>query len=65
LRIEIDAGSGEPRPYLYLRAGLEALISRSAFYDLINMAEETSREGNKYLSVTSGGEKFQLGTTDE
>jgi hypothetical protein len=65
LRIEVDAGSGQPRPYVHLRAGLEALISRSAFYDLVNMAVETRREGNTYLSVTSDGEKFELGRTDE
>ncbi len=65
LRIEIDASSGEPRPYVHLRAGIEALISRSAFYDLINMAVETSRDGNRYLSVTSGGDQFELGRTDE
>ena len=65
LRIELDAKSGEPRPYIYLRAGLEALISRSAFYDLLNMAVETSRDGNRYLSVCSCGERFELGTTDE
>jgi hypothetical protein len=47
------------------RDGLEALIDRSAFYDLINYAEETEREGSGYLSVTSLGETFELGSTDE
>jgi hypothetical protein len=65
LRIELDAGSGQLRPYIFLRAGLEALINRSAFYDLVNMAVETSRDGHSYLSVTSGGDKFELGRTDE
>ena len=65
MRMETDATSGQPRPYIHLRAGLEALISRSAFYDLVNLAVETSRDGNRYLSVTSRGANFELGTTDE
>jgi len=65
LRIKLDATSGEPRPYIHLRAGLEALISRSAFYDLVNLAVETSRDGSRYLSVCSCGNSFELGTTDE
>ncbi len=65
LRIDIDASSGEPRPYIHLRAGLEALISRSAFYDLINMAEEIERDGLHYLCLTSLGEQFELGRSDE
>lgn len=45
--------------------GLEALINRSAFYDLIDLVEETERNGSGYLSVTSLGETFELGSTDE
>lgn len=65
LRIESDTASGEPRPYIHLRAGLEALISRSAFYDLVNMAEEIERDGQRYLCLTSLGEQFELGRSDE
>lgn len=65
LRVEIDPDSGEPRPYVHLRDGLEALISRSAFYDLVNFAEPTERDGARFLSVTSLGETFDLGSTDE
>ena len=65
LRIEIDQNSGEPRPYVYFRNGLEALIKRSAFYDLINMAREIERDGGSYLVVTSLGHDFELGSTDE
>jgi hypothetical protein len=41
------------------------LISRSAFYDLLNLAQESERDGAGYLSVTSLGEEFELGSTDE
>lgn len=57
LRVETDAASGEPRPYLHVRRGLEALIARSVFYELVEMAE--MRDG--VLAVTSDGVWFALG----
>ena len=63
--VEVDTDGVSPRPYVRVRDGLDALISRSAFYDLINMAQETERDGRNYLSVTSLGEEFELGSTDE
>ena len=65
LRIEVDQNNGEPRPYVYIRNGLEALISRSAFYDLIHMAREIERDGSSYLVVSSLGHDFDLGSTEE
>jgi len=65
IRVDIDASTNQPRPYVHLREGLDALISRSAFYDLLNLAEESKREGLGYLSITSMGEEFELGSTDE
>ena len=64
-RIDIDADTNAPRPYVHVRAGLDALISRSAFYDLLNLAQESERDGTGYLSVTSLGEEFELGSTNE
>ena len=65
LRIDIDERSGEPRPYLQLDNGLEALISRSAFYDLVNLADEKQVGDATCLFVTSMGQEFNLGTIDE
>lgn len=65
IRIDIDADTQQPRPYLQMYAGLEALISRSAFYDLINLADECQRDGIGYLTVTSLGASYNLGKTDE
>jgi hypothetical protein len=39
LRIE-TAADGTPRPYLHIRAGLEALVNRSVFYELADLALE-------------------------
>jgi hypothetical protein len=65
IRVEIDAATKTPRPYVHVRAGLDALISRSAFYDLLNLAQVKERDGAGYLCVTSLGEEFELGSTDE
>jgi hypothetical protein len=64
LRVDIDEHTQEPRPYVHLRDGLEALISRSAFYDLLNLAYETQHDGGAYLAITSMGQEFKLGSID-
>lgn len=56
IRVEQDAG-GEPRPYVSVRAGLEALIVRPVFYELVAMG--TPRQGR--LGVSSNGAWFDLG----
>ncbi|MCP4335611.1 MAG: DUF1285 domain-containing protein [Gammaproteobacteria bacterium] len=65
IRVEIDADTREPRPYVHFRDGLEALIGRSAFFDLLNLAHESTRDGGHYLTVTSMGQEFELGSADE
>ena len=65
LRIEIDDETGQPRPYLQLDDGLEALIGRSAFYDLIGLAEMRKRDGRSLLVVSSLGHEFEIGSIDE
>jgi len=64
LRIVIDQQSQAPRPYVHCRDGLDALISRSAFFDLINLASEQKRHGKTYLTINSMGYEFDLGCTD-
>jgi hypothetical protein len=65
LRVDIDANTQQPRPYLHLHDGLEALINRSAFYDLLNLAYEIKRNGVAYLAITSMGQEFELGKIDD
>lgn len=57
IRVEMDAATGEPRPYLHVRAGLEALIVRPVFYELVAMGE---RRGER-LGVESNSAWFDLG----
>ena len=65
LRVDIDAKTGEPRPYVHVRGGLEALIVRAVFYDLVEMAEERERAGETILGVWSGGIFFEIGGLGE
>lgn len=57
ITVETDVLTGEPAPRVHVRAGLEARIARTVFYDLVEMAEE--RDGR--LQVRSGGVWFPLG----
>jgi uncharacterized protein len=56
IRVEIDPASGEPRPYVHVRRGLEALIARPVFYELAEMATLT---GDTW-GVTSNGAFFPI-----
>ncbi len=50
----------EPSPYITIRKNLKALISRSVYYDLINMAEEEIIENKKFLVIKSNNTLFKL-----
>jgi hypothetical protein len=56
IRIETDPASGEPRPYVHVRRGLEARIERAVFYELVETAE--MRDG--LMGVSSNGVFFAL-----
>lgn len=63
IRVEV-APTGEPRPYLHVRRGLEALISRSVFYELVEMAEERVTPQGLTLGVGSDGAWFPVGPAE-
>lgn len=63
LRFAFDDATGEPAPYIAMRPGLEALIARAVFYDLVDLAEEDPN--THMLGVWSGGVFFVLGPTEE
>jgi hypothetical protein len=54
LRVE-TAADGTPRPYLHVRAGLEALVNRPVFYELADLA---LAEGATPPGLWSGGAFF-------
>jgi len=64
IRVELDPLNQEPRPYILVRDQLDALIGRNAFYDLLNLAEESTLDGKHFLTISSMGTEFILGCTD-
>ncbi len=60
IRVEVDPESGEPRPYVHVRRGLEALIARPVFYELSELAEEREEAGEPILGVPSNGAWFAI-----
>ncbi len=65
IRVVEDATSGEPSPYVTVRDGLEALILRPQFYELVEMAEEREEDGVTVFGVWSAGAFFRLGAVSQ
>lgn len=65
LRVELDAQTGEPAPYVHVRANLEALIHRNVFYQLVELAVPREIDGQAWLGVWSGGEFFPIAPQPE
>ncbi|MGC4252283.1 MAG: DUF1285 domain-containing protein [Sphingobium sp.] len=51
-----ESGNG-PHPYLYVRGGMEALVARSVYYEMINIALD---EGGERVGLWSNGTFFPL-----
>lgn len=60
LRIETDPETLAPSPYVRVRGGLEAKLTRPVFYELADMAVERDT-GTGRLGVWSQGRYFELG----
>ncbi|WP_462378984.1 DUF1285 domain-containing protein [Pseudomonas sp. Marseille-QA0892] len=61
IRVEQADLTGEPSPYLHVRANLEALIHRNVFYRLVELAVPQDIDGECWLGVWSGGCFFPVG----
>jgi uncharacterized protein len=61
IRVDADPLTGEPRPYVHVRRGLEARIRRPVFYELVEMAEERATPEGPRLGVWSNGAWFPVG----
>jgi hypothetical protein len=60
LRVE-TAASGEPTPYILVRVGLEARLTRSVFYDLVDLGSAEQIENGSQFGIWSQGKFFRLG----
>ncbi|MEZ5508755.1 MAG: DUF1285 domain-containing protein [Gammaproteobacteria bacterium] len=61
IRVQINAVSGEPSPYVRVRRNLDALIQRSAFYHLVELAQPRETDAGTEWVVESAGQSFSLG----
>jgi hypothetical protein len=61
LRVETNAETGEPAPYVTVRANLEARVHRNVFYQLVELAVVREVDGQRLLGVVSAGAFFALG----
>ena len=55
----------EPLPYICVRDGIEALITRAVFYDLVELGIEKNKNETATLGVWSEGGFFCLGNLEE
>jgi hypothetical protein len=62
LRFATDLQSGEPSPYVTIRAGLEAKILRSTFYHLVELGCERIVDGATVFGFWSKATFFPLQT---
>ena len=60
LRFETDPEGGF-RPYVHVRRGLWALLTRPLAYDLADLAEERRHEGAPALGIFAGGRFHPIG----
>ena len=60
IRVERDAQTGEPSPYVLIRADLWALIDRKSFYRLIDLCTHAPHQGADWFGLWSGGRFFPI-----
>ncbi len=58
MRLEHNAETGEPSPYILVRNNLEARIDRKSFYRLVDLAGVNEYKGKRWLGVWSDGAFF-------
>jgi hypothetical protein len=65
LRITNDPATGAPNPYILVRNGLEARLSRPVFYDLVELGREERVGDATLFGVWSKEKFFPLGRLDD
>lgn len=65
IRVDHNQLTGEPTPYVLVRDGLEALIGRAVYYDLVERGVEKQVDGETLYGVWSCGVFFPLGRAEE
>jgi hypothetical protein len=65
IRVVRDPATGEPAPYVLVRANLEALIDRKTFYRLVDLGTHEDHEGARWFGLWSSGRFFPVIPSDE
>jgi hypothetical protein len=65
LRFDPEPGTGGLKPYLHVRRGLWAKVTRSLFFDLVALGEEREVAGRAMFGVTSMGVFFPMASADQ
>ena len=60
IRVERDPDTGEPSPYVRVRANLEALIDRKSFYRLVDIGMRENVDGTIWFGLRSSGQFFPI-----
>lgn len=64
LRFEPEPATGGLKPYLHVRHGLWARVTRPLFYDLVEFGEEREIEGRRMFGVESRATFFAMAPAD-
>ena len=65
IRVERDAVSDEPAPYIHIRNGLDALIDRKTFYRLIDIGQHKKYESEDWFGIESASAFFPIIKSEE
>ena len=60
LRFEPEPETAGLKPYLHVRRGLWAKVTRALFYDLVELGEERDVDGERMFGVASAGKFFAM-----
>ena len=60
IRVERDAISDEPAPYIHIRNGLEALIDRKTFYRLVEIGQHKKHGNENWFGIESASSFFPI-----
>lgn len=64
LRVVVNPETGEPSPYVTVRPGLEARVTRSVYYELVGLGVEERSGSDHIYGIWSKGAFFPLGRLD-
>lgn len=65
LRFVPEAGTGGLKPYVHVRRDLWAKVTRTLFFDLVELGEERDLDGRMMFGVSSNGVFFAMAPAEQ